>query len=71
MAKTRVLVTSRDDHGTWGTVGVSENILEASWRALADAIEYKLWTTRRRHAAKTRAKTEKVKAVGGGSVPRP
>jgi len=27
----------------WGTVGVSENIIEASWQALSDAIEYKLF----------------------------
>lgn len=41
-AKTRVLVESGDHHSTWGTVGVSENIIEASWQALMDSIEYKL-----------------------------
>jgi 2-isopropylmalate synthase len=41
-AKTRVLVTSGDGEETWGTVGVADNIIEASWRALVDAIEYKL-----------------------------
>jgi 2-isopropylmalate synthase len=30
----------------WGTVGVSENIIEASWLALSDAIEYKLYKDR-------------------------
>ena len=41
-AKTRVLVTSGDGEETWGTVGVADNIIEASWRALVDSIEYKL-----------------------------
>jgi 2-isopropylmalate synthase len=41
-AKTRVLITSGDGEDTWGTVGVAENIIEASWRALVDSIEYKL-----------------------------
>ncbi len=41
-AKVRVLVESGDDESRWGTVGVSENIIEASWQALVDSIEYKL-----------------------------
>ncbi|MBI1737370.1 MAG: citramalate synthase [Candidatus Rokubacteria bacterium] len=41
-AKTRVLITSGDGEDTWGTVGVAENIIEASWHALVDSIEYKL-----------------------------
>ena len=41
-AKVRVLVESGDETGKWGTVGVSENIIEASWEALVDSIEYKL-----------------------------
>jgi 2-isopropylmalate synthase len=41
-APVRVLVESADHEGRWGTVGVSENIIEASWRALVDGIEYKL-----------------------------
>jgi 2-isopropylmalate synthase len=36
------LVESRDADSSWGTIGVSENIIEASWQALADAVEYKL-----------------------------
>jgi 2-isopropylmalate synthase len=40
--KVRVLVESGDDEVRWGTVGVSENIIEASWQALVDSIEYKL-----------------------------
>jgi 2-isopropylmalate synthase len=41
-AKVRVLVESGDGVHKWGTVGVSENIIEASWQALVDSIEYKL-----------------------------
>ncbi len=38
----RVLITSTDGQKQWGTVGVSANIVEASWRALVDSVEYKL-----------------------------
>jgi len=41
-AKVRVLIESGDKKDTWGTVGVSENIIEASWEALVDSIDYKL-----------------------------
>jgi 2-isopropylmalate synthase len=41
-ARVRVLIESGDEEGRWGTVGVSENIIEASYRALVDSIEYKL-----------------------------
>ena len=41
-AITRVVITTRDKRGSWGTVGVSENIIEASWNALVDSIEYGL-----------------------------
>ena len=41
-AITRVIITTRDGAATWGTVGVSENIIEASWNALVDSIEYGL-----------------------------
>ncbi len=41
-AKTRVLIESGDGESQWGTVGVSENIIPASWQALVDAIDYKL-----------------------------
>jgi 2-isopropylmalate synthase len=42
-AGVRVVIESQDQHDLWGTVGVSENIIEASWIALVDAIEYKLY----------------------------
>ena len=41
-ARTRVLVDSTDHHENWCTVGVSDNIIEASWLALVDSYEYKL-----------------------------
>jgi 2-isopropylmalate synthase len=41
-ARVRVLIQSQDEKDSWGTVGVSENIIEASWQALVDSIEYKL-----------------------------
>ncbi len=41
-ASIRVNIESGDHHETWGTIGVSENIIEASWQALVDAVEYKL-----------------------------
>ena len=41
-ALTRVLIESSDGKHVWGTVGVSENIIEASWQALVDSIDYKL-----------------------------
>jgi 2-isopropylmalate synthase len=42
-AKVRVLIESSDGNETWSTVGVSENIIEASWQALVDSISYKLF----------------------------
>ncbi|MFM8476183.1 MAG: citramalate synthase [Planctomycetaceae bacterium] len=41
-ARVRVMIESRDRTSLWSTVGVSENIIEASWIALVDAFEYKL-----------------------------
>lgn len=39
---TRVLIESGADHHVWGTVGVSDNIIDASWEALLDAVNYRL-----------------------------
>ncbi len=41
-AKVRVLIESKDQHNKWGTVGLSYDIIEASWQALVDAICFKL-----------------------------
>jgi len=53
-AKVRVLIESGDKEDKWGTVGVSHDILEASWQALVDSITYKLY------------RDEKSKKRGGG-----
>ncbi len=41
-ALTRVIIKTSDEESTWGTVGVSENIIDASWQALTDSLIYKL-----------------------------
>jgi len=41
-ARVRVLIESRDKDDIWSTIGVSEDIIEASWHALADSFQYKL-----------------------------
>jgi len=41
-AKVRVIIESTDQQRSWTTIGVSTDIIEASWRALKDAVEYKL-----------------------------
>jgi 2-isopropylmalate synthase len=41
-ARTRVLIESSDGQEIWGTVGVSDNIIDASWQALRDSVEFKL-----------------------------
>jgi 2-isopropylmalate synthase len=55
-ARVRVLIQSRDQERIWSTVGVSEDIIEASWQALADSFQYKL----------TAEKNEEVKDIGFG-----
>ena len=50
-AGVRVVIESRDEHDVWGTVGVSENIIEASWAALVDSFEYKLFKDETRQAS--------------------
>lgn len=42
-ARVRVVIESQDSTDVWSTVGVSENIIEASWLALVDSVEYKLY----------------------------
>ncbi len=66
-AQVRVLIESGDAHERWGTVGVSVNVIEASWQALVDSFEYKLFKDRRRSkksGAKKRRKTAKKTARG-------
>jgi 2-isopropylmalate synthase len=51
-ARVRVLITTESPDGYWTTVGVSENILDASWLALVDSLEYGLLRARAREAAR-------------------
>ncbi|MDD5196426.1 MAG: citramalate synthase [Candidatus Omnitrophica bacterium] len=41
-SRVRVLIQSQDELDSWNTIGVSGNIIEASWQALVDSVEYKL-----------------------------
>lgn len=54
-ATVRVLIESGDGESKWGTVGVSANVIEASWQALVDSLEYKLYKDEQRRAAQARA----------------
>jgi 2-isopropylmalate synthase len=53
-ARVRVVIETKDADDVWGTVGVSENVIEASWLALADAFEYKLFNDARAAMADSR-----------------
>jgi 2-isopropylmalate synthase len=55
-ARVRVLIESGDGHNRWGTVGVSENIIEASWQALVDSLVYKLYVDARKKGRKRAAR---------------
>src|SRR5262249_26678560 len=54
-ALVRVLIESGDEHDRWGTVGVSHNVVEASWQALVDSMDYKLYKDRRAAHRRRRA----------------
>ncbi len=47
----RVLIESGDGTERWGTVGVSLNVIEASWQALVDSFEYKIYRDAKRRPA--------------------
>jgi 2-isopropylmalate synthase len=47
-AVTRVLLDASDGHDVWGSIGVSENVIEASWDALVDSLEYAIQPGRER-----------------------
>ncbi|MBI4950121.1 MAG: citramalate synthase [Deltaproteobacteria bacterium] len=51
-ARVRVLVESGDGTDKWGTVGVSDNVIEASWQALVDSLEYKIFKDRKRRKSR-------------------
>ena len=48
-AVTRVLLDASDGTDTWGAIGVSENIIEASWEALVDSLEAGMLPSRAEH----------------------
>jgi 2-isopropylmalate synthase len=41
-AMVKVLLDSKDEEEVWSTIGVSDNVIEASWHALVDSVQYKL-----------------------------
>ena len=65
----RVFIESGDEDGRWGTVGVSHNVIEASWQALVDSIVFKLHRDARSKGKKGRAKAG-GKPAKGRSAPR-
>ena len=78
-AVTRVLLDSTDGEREWTTIGVSENIIEASWQALVDSLVYGLLHAseqtvrpRSRHpAGRVRSGTSGLRRVGSGRRSRP
>jgi 2-isopropylmalate synthase len=59
-AVTRVLIDASDGQNTWGALGVSENIIEASWEALVDSLEYPM-------QPRTKRQTRRVSEPGSSS----
>jgi 2-isopropylmalate synthase len=59
-AKVLVTIVSSDQKSRWTTVGVSENIIDASWHALVDSVEYKLYQTRGDDRGAERVKSTKL-----------
>ena len=57
-AVTRVLIDASDGHATWGTIGVSENVIAASWDALVDSLEYGMQPGRRAAPVSARGEAE-------------
>jgi 2-isopropylmalate synthase len=53
-ASVRVLIESGDKKDRWGTVGVSHNVIEASWQAVVDSIDYKLYKDAKRESVNHR-----------------
>ncbi|HET7677977.1 MAG TPA: citramalate synthase [Candidatus Limnocylindrales bacterium] len=69
-ARTRVLIESGGEHGSWSTVGSDTNIIAASWQALGDSLEYAVWKTN----AELRRRDERHFTTSNGSrdhVPEP
>jgi 2-isopropylmalate synthase len=54
-AVTRVLLDASDREDVWGSIGVSENVIEASWEALVDSLEYGMQAIRRKGSSRSKA----------------
>ena len=63
-ARVRVLIESTDGKRRWGTVGLSSNVVEASWQALVDSVEYKL------HKDNVKPRSKAASAKQNGARPR-
>jgi len=63
-ARVRVLIESGDGRNKWGTVGVSENVIEASWQALVDSIEFKLLRAKKKPRAGTGGERAEIRQKG-------
>ena len=72
-AVTRVLLDSSDGRETWGSVGVSDNVVEASWQALVDSIAFGLLRFQEEDEAQPEAEVdgEDTAAVADGAAPAP
>ena len=68
-AVTRVLIDASDSDETWGTIGVSENIIEASWEALVDSLEYALQGRSRASDGRPLDGTRLAASVTGEPIP--
>ena len=66
-ATVRVLIESGDETDRWSTVGVSPNVIEASWQALVDSMEYKLQKDKRRTRRRSSAKVQALAARQAGA----
>jgi 2-isopropylmalate synthase len=63
-APVRVLIESGDGHDRWGTVGVSLNVIEASWQALVDSFEYKIYKDAKQQRT-TKRRSKRAEMRGG------
>jgi 2-isopropylmalate synthase len=59
-AVTRVLIDASDGHDVWGSIGVAENLIAASWDALVDSLEYGMQSGRRLSSESTLGSTGRV-----------
>jgi 2-isopropylmalate synthase len=66
-ARVRVLIESTDGSRQWGTVGLSSNVIEASWQALIDSIEFKLHKDNLKPRIARKAATRSAKLNGAAA----